>query len=145
MTAYMELLDLTLQWLLVHGEVVLDRRGPVGELHAWWGQVDEELAAAQVSYTGWPLGEFLTTMRAIAAQYRAHTAEPSGVVGRGPTYVIAEDARAAGGRVITCFLCQRTSANPHDVERRYCGHCHLFHDDLRFIRPPEPGATEGAA
>jgi hypothetical protein len=37
--------------------------------------------------------------------------------------------RIDDGRRITCFTCGRTSHNLHDVEQRYCGHCHVFHDD----------------
>jgi hypothetical protein len=28
-----------------------------------------------------------------------------------------------------CPECQRVSFNPHDVEQRYCGHCHVFESD----------------
>jgi hypothetical protein len=30
---------------------------------------------------------------------------------------------------ITCLACGRTSANKGDIENRYCGKCHVFHDD----------------
>jgi uncharacterized OB-fold protein len=30
---------------------------------------------------------------------------------------------------IRCHTCGRTSYHPKDVEERYCGHCHVFHDD----------------
>jgi hypothetical protein len=36
-----------------------------------------------------------------------------------------------GGDSITCTKCRRTSRNPQDVAQRYCGHCHVFHDDQR--------------
>jgi hypothetical protein len=39
-------------------------------------------------------------------------------------YSIAPD-----GKSITCQRCGLTSHNLHDVEHRYCGHCHVFHDD----------------
>lgn len=29
---------------------------------------------------------------------------------------------------ITCLICGMTSFNPTDVEQKYCGHCHVFHD-----------------
>lgn len=32
--------------------------------------------------------------------------------------------------MITCPRCGRTSYNPNDERERYCGHCHLFHDDI---------------
>jgi len=30
---------------------------------------------------------------------------------------------------IECRTCEMLSHNPHDVIKRYCGHCHVFHDD----------------
>jgi hypothetical protein len=30
---------------------------------------------------------------------------------------------------ITCLICGRTSYNRHDIDQRYCGHCHRFHKD----------------
>ena len=41
------------------------------------------------------------------------------------TFVIAAD-----GQSITCLHCRMTSYHPKDVENRYCGHCHIFHDDV---------------
>lgn len=32
---------------------------------------------------------------------------------------------------IVCPRCGWTSHNRNDVAQRYCGHCHVFHDDLR--------------
>jgi len=43
---------------------------------------------------------------------------------RSNNYTIASD-----GRAITCHRCGRTSFNANDVAQRYCGHCHMFHDD----------------
>lgn len=40
------------------------------------------------------------------------------------TYIIVRD-----GKAITCLLCGLTSYHPDDVKNRYCGHCHIFHDD----------------
>jgi hypothetical protein len=34
-----------------------------------------------------------------------------------------------GGDSITCTKCRLSSRNPHDVANRYCGSCHVFHDD----------------
>lgn len=28
---------------------------------------------------------------------------------------------------ITCPICEMTSYNPNDAEKRYCGHCNVFH------------------
>lgn len=36
------------------------------------------------------------------------------------------------GKVLFCRMCGYASHNPHDVENRYCGHCHLFHDNLKL-------------
>jgi len=35
------------------------------------------------------------------------------------------------GPSITCHFCGSTSHNKHDVEHRYCAHCHRFHEDAR--------------
>jgi len=34
---------------------------------------------------------------------------------------------------ITCHLCGFSSANPNDMRERYCGHCHVFHEDLDIV------------
>ena len=31
---------------------------------------------------------------------------------------------------IRCPRCGMRSYNPHDIDQRYCGNCHAFHDDL---------------
>lgn len=31
---------------------------------------------------------------------------------------------------ICCLICGKKSFNPHDIENRYCGHCHIFHMDM---------------
>jgi hypothetical protein len=36
---------------------------------------------------------------------------------------------AADGRSITCGQCGATSHNLTDVAQRYCGSCHIFHED----------------
>lgn len=35
---------------------------------------------------------------------------------------------------IACLLCEQVSAHPRDVQERYCGACHLFHDDVKGAR-----------
>jgi len=35
---------------------------------------------------------------------------------------------SADEKRITCYGCGRTSNNPYDVQFRYCGKCHVFHD-----------------
>lgn len=37
--------------------------------------------------------------------------------------------RINGEKSITCLDCNRTSYNLNDVRHRYCGHCHVFHDE----------------
>jgi hypothetical protein len=37
---------------------------------------------------------------------------------------------------IVCPKCGMRSHNPNDVEQRYCGNCHAFHDDLQRLPPP---------
>lgn len=32
------------------------------------------------------------------------------------------------GKWIACHKCGRVSYNSNDVEHRYCGHCHQFHE-----------------
>jgi hypothetical protein len=34
-----------------------------------------------------------------------------------------------GETSITCLACGFTSRHPNDVEQRYCGHCHTFHEE----------------
>jgi len=34
---------------------------------------------------------------------------------------------------IVCPKCGMVSYNPNDVEKRYCGHCHAFHEDFVFM------------
>jgi hypothetical protein len=34
-----------------------------------------------------------------------------------------------GGEAIKCLACGLTSHHPKDVEHRYCGKCHVFHND----------------
>jgi hypothetical protein len=33
------------------------------------------------------------------------------------------------GKFILCHVCKRRSYSPGDIENRYCGFCHEFHDD----------------
>ncbi len=35
---------------------------------------------------------------------------------------------------ITCPFCKMTSYNPNDIEQRYCGNCHAFHDDISTFK-----------
>jgi hypothetical protein len=55
------------------------------------------------------------------------------------TYEISPD-----GLSITCKRCKLTSHNPNDVAQRYCGRCHVFHENLWppsrewWLTHPEP-------
>lgn len=40
------------------------------------------------------------------------------------TYAISVD-----GKSIVCLKCEKRSYNPADVHNKYCGHCHLFHEN----------------
>lgn len=39
---------------------------------------------------------------------------------------------------ITCPTCGRTSHNPNDIARRYCGNCHMFYADMPGSSPTYP-------
>lgn len=41
------------------------------------------------------------------------------------TFHVSED-----GKSIKCLRCRRTSHNQNDVDKHYCGCCHVFHDDI---------------
>jgi ribosomal protein L37E len=41
--------------------------------------------------------------------------------------VVEERSRLVLG--IRCHACDRTSFHPKDVTERYCGACHVFHED----------------
>jgi hypothetical protein len=47
-------------------------------------------------------------------------------------YVISEDEQ--GQQYILCRTCDRRSYHPRDIIERYCGHCHVFHDDLKGMQ-----------
>jgi hypothetical protein len=36
------------------------------------------------------------------------------------------------GKAIFCRMCGNASHNQNDIENRYCGHCHLFHDNRKL-------------
>ena len=31
---------------------------------------------------------------------------------------------------ITCLVCNKTSYHPQDVKNKYCGNCHIFHEEI---------------
>lgn len=36
---------------------------------------------------------------------------------------------------IFCPRCHMPSCNPNDIEKKYCGYCHEFHDRLHLLPP----------
>jgi len=42
-----------------------------------------------------------------------------------------------GGAAIKCLTCNLTSYHPEDVTQRYCGKCHVFHEDVTQVDPKE--------
>lgn len=47
-------------------------------------------------------------------------------------YVLRDRAFAVGTgsqTTITCLGCGRESYNVNDVEHKYCGHCHVYHEE----------------
>jgi hypothetical protein len=54
---------------------------------------------------------------------------PPGVLKHGIGYdliVVTERSRLVLG--IRCHTCARVSFHPRDVQERYCGGCHVFHE-----------------
>lgn len=39
----------------------------------------------------------------------------------------------SGGIGIKCLVCSMTSFHPEDIEHKYCGNCHIFHDPYARI------------
>lgn len=44
-----------------------------------------------------------------------------------------------GQSYIECLTCRMRSFNPNDIQHKYCGRCHKFHDE-----PQEEGHTLAA-
>lgn len=59
-----------------------------------------------------------------------HYIEDGDVVAIAPvTYETLSFNDESEAHSITCNICGRTSYNLNDVVQKYCGHCHIFHDD----------------
>lgn len=43
---------------------------------------------------------------------------------------------------IRCRVCGMVSCNPNDIENRYCGNCHAFHDQWKQMWKSEIVAQE---
>lgn len=43
--------------------------------------------------------------------------------------VLEAETYRLGDNWIQCRKCSLISYHPKDVEERYCGHCHIFHED----------------
>jgi len=53
-----------------------------------------------------------------------------------PTYEIGTDEN--DNAYIKCLICERKSYHSKDIEHRYCGNCHRFHDPhVAVIQVPE--------
>ena len=51
------------------------------------------------------------------------------------TYELLNPKQAPMQPGIVCKLCKRTSFHPMDVEQKYCGNCHIFHEQFaQFMR-----------
>jgi hypothetical protein len=75
-----------------------------------------------------PLGPLLTLISRWSAQAKRRQHERKvleAMVASRRSYTIADD-----GKSITCHRCGKTSYHIEDVRHRYCGHCHIFHDDM---------------
>jgi hypothetical protein len=46
-------------------------------------------------------------------------------------YIVAEDE--LGHLYIVCRKCEVRSYHPRDILERYCGSCHVYHDDQRIV------------
>ncbi len=51
------------------------------------------------------------------------------------TYALSESEKT-GQEQIMCLNCGRVSHNPNDVANKYCGHCHIFHEDTAPTTAP---------
>jgi len=48
-------------------------------------------------------------------------------------YSISKSEKSGLNRIM-CLTCGRVSHNPNDVANKYCGHCHIFHEDRAQFR-----------
>lgn len=56
-----------------------------------------------------------------------------------PTYEIGKNV--GGETFIACRICQMRSYNRNDIEQRYCGSCHQFHDIMEAAIALDPTWT----
>jgi len=100
----------------------------------WKNQQDEPVLAAALgpAYTV----RFVCTDCALrlSGEYYGPEREPDPP----PFYAIGND-----GRSITCHVCGLTSWNPNDVAQKYCGCCHVFHDQREMLARLERLEAEG--
>ena len=69
-------------------------------------------------------------LRGLEALYSPRDRPPPAfrsVVGLGDRYLLI--TRPTGMRGIVCCTCWRLSWSRRDIEERYCGYCHQFHED----------------
>ncbi len=56
---------------------------------------------------------------------------PSAPVPSSSTYrLVITESGALVYPGIQCLICGKISYNKNDIEQRYCGHCHRFHDRI---------------
>ena len=62
-----------------------------------------------------------------------------------PASFVVLDLTGAG-KSIRCLICGTTSYNPNDVAQRYCGFCHVFHDDVvsTYLREANNADTDSS-
>ncbi len=58
------------------------------------------------------------------------------------TYKLVE---SSDGPAIQCLRCGLVSYHPKDVEHRYCGRCHIFHEEIAMRSRREAGTLLAAA
>jgi len=102
----------------------------LGEINARPRSAQDELAmSAAANVLCWVLEDDCGS----AEQFRANLAEiekaaaSKGYVLNGPTVTYRIEQQ---GAAITCLRCGVTSHHPEDVKNRYCGRCHVFHEDI---------------
>lgn len=61
-----------------------------------------------------------------------------------PSFVVLD--LTGSGKSIQCLVCGTTSYNPSDVAQRYCGFCHVFHEDAvsTYLREANDASTDSS-
>jgi hypothetical protein len=109
----------------------------------------QELFARECRVVGRMQWDGLVSLAEVGQLLRDARARRSAAVGRA---MAIADLQAAGvvavrppapagppAPSITCPRCQMTSYHPDDIKERYCGACHMFHDQM--TEPPIAAAV----